>query len=80
MKKIIIVKIGSNVITQNGLEFNKNFIKNLGKQIVNLRKLKPNHKVVIVSSGAIAEGVKKLGWKNKPKNLPKLQSQQSWAT
>ena len=74
MKKIIIIKIGSNVITQNGLEFNRNFIKNLGKQIVNLRKSKPNHKIVIVSSGAIAEGVKKLGWKNKPKNLPKLQA------
>ena len=74
MKKIIIIKIGSNVITQNGLEFNKNFIKNLGKQIVNLRKSKSNHKIVIVSSGAIAEGVKKLGWKNKPKNLPKLQA------
>ena len=42
MKKIIIIKIGSNVITQNGLEFNKKFIKNLGKQIVNLRKLKSN--------------------------------------
>lgn len=70
--KKIVVKIGTNVITnKNGL-LDKAVITELAKQVVQLRCM--GFYVVLVSSGAIGSGLGELGISVRPKTLPKLQA------
>ena len=50
----IVIKIGSNLITENGNILNYKLIENLCDQISVIRK--SQHQVIIVSSGAVAAG------------------------
>ena len=67
MKKNWVIKIGSSLVTKGNTGLDNKNIKNWTKQINEL--VKNNIKVIIVSSGAIAEGMNRLGLK---KDLPPL--------
>ena len=62
----IVVKIGSRALAEGGAQ------ERLARDIATLRGMQKS--VVLVSSGAIALGLKKLGWKKRPKEIAKLQA------
>lgn len=62
-----VVKIGSSLITNNGLGLDKEAIAAWVQQLVELQK--QGIQVVLVSSGAVAEGVARLGLKKRPKEI-----------
>ncbi len=65
--KKIVIKIGSAVLTDNGVLHHPTIIR-LAADIAFLRK--KGYQTVIVSSGAIASGVGKLGLSRKPDTIP----------
>ena len=58
------IKIGSTLITDNGCGLKHNLLDNWVNQISTLN----DHgiEIVIVSSGAVAEGLTRLGWDKRP--------------
>ncbi|MBF0112298.1 MAG: glutamate 5-kinase [Desulfamplus sp.] len=69
--KRVVIKIGSGVLTlNNGL--NTNIIDKTSYQIDQLRK--SGAEVMIISSGAIASGVKKIGLEKRPDGIPARQA------
>ena len=68
----VIVKIGSTLITNHGVGVDHSLIAEWVRQIAELRR--QTHEVVLVSSGAIAEGMKRLGWVARPHEINKLQA------
>ena len=68
----IVVKVGSALVTNEGLGLDPLAISQWGEQIARLRAL--GCEVVMVSSGAIAEGVKRLGWSTRPHEIHELQA------
>ena len=70
--KCWVVKIGSALLTNNGKGIDKGLISNWVEQIVELQS--NGIDVVLVSSGSIVEGMKRLGWKEKPSDIHKLQA------
>ena len=70
--KIIVVKIGSSLLVDNNKKIRKKWLTSFAKDI---KKLKDkNQKVVIVSSGAIALGCKKMNINKKTIKLDKSQA------
>jgi glutamate 5-kinase len=67
-----VVKVGSSLITNAGRGLDEAFIAELVAQVVVLQQR--GIEVVIVSSGAIAEGMKRLHWKQRPAALYELQA------
>ena len=65
-----VIKIGSGLLTSNGEGLNTTMIDSWVEQIVQLKSM--GHRVVIVSSGAVAEGIKRLGWEKRPRTLHQL--------
>lgn len=70
--KRIVVKVGSSLVTNQGEGLDTAAIGNWAKQITSLRE--NGCEVVLVSSGAIAEGMKRLGWKQRPSAVHELQA------
>ena len=70
--KRIVVKIGSTLITNHGAGVDHALIHEWVRQIAALAAL--GHEVLLVSSGAIAEGIKRLGWKTRPHQVNQLQA------
>jgi len=70
--KRIVVKVGSSLVTNEGRGVDAEAIGNWARQLAALAK--DGRELVMVSSGAIAEGMKRLGWKARPKELPELQA------
>ena len=70
--KRIVVKVGSTLITNNGVGIDHAMIERWVAQIAILRAR--GVEVVLVSSGAIAEGMKRLGWKVRPHEVNQLQA------
>lgn len=68
----IIVKIGSALLTGGGRGLDKPAIAAWVQQIAELRQQRIE--VVLVSSGSVAEGMSRLGWKVRPKALHRLQA------
>jgi len=68
----IVVKIGSTLITNHGAGVDHALIADWVRQIAALRG--QGHEVMLVSSGAIAEGMQRLGWKNRPHQVNQLQA------
>ena len=68
----IVVKVGSSLVTNQGEGLDRKAISNWAQQIAVLRK--SGHEVVVVSSGAIAEGMQRLGWKTRPSAVHELQA------
>ena len=67
-----VVKVGSSLLSSGGAGIDKALIDNWVAQIVRLRKL--GKKIVLVSSGAVAVGAKRLGIIGRPKSLHELQA------
>ena len=68
----IVVKVGSSLVTNEGRGLDADAISRWGRQIAELRAL--GKEVILVSSGAVAEGMKRLGWTTRPHELPELQA------
>jgi glutamate 5-kinase len=62
-----VVKIGSSLITNNGTGLDRAAIETWVRQLVELQQT--GIEVVLVSSGAVAEGVARLGLKKRPREI-----------
>ncbi len=71
-KKRIVVKIGSSILSQDQTGLNSARFRKLAAQIAKLQEQKT--KVILVSSGAIAAGMHRLGFARKPTVIPKKQA------
>jgi glutamate 5-kinase len=68
----LVVKVGSTLVTDEGRGLDPVAIDRWGAQLARLRAF--GKEVVMVSSGAIAEGVKRLGWPRRPSEIHELQA------
>lgn len=68
----IVVKVGSTLVTDDGRGLDRTAIARWAAQLAALRAM--NKEVVLVSSGAIAEGIKRLGWVKRPTAMHELQA------
>lgn len=68
----LVVKVGSALVTNNGAGLAFEFIANLARQIAELRACE--REVLLVSSGAIAAGMQRLGWSRRPQSMHELQA------
>ncbi|MGA8148908.1 MAG: glutamate 5-kinase [Gallionellaceae bacterium] len=70
--KRIVVKVGSSLVTNQGAGLDVQAIASWAQQIAMLRE--NGCEAVLVSSGAIAEGMQRLGWKQRPSAVHELQA------
>ena len=70
--KRIVVKIGSALLTANGKGLDLNAISHWAKQIADLHLA--GHEIILVSSGAVAEGMVRMKLDSRPTDLPSLQA------
>lgn len=70
--KRIVVKVGSSLVTNDGRGLDHAAIARWASQIAALRE--QGKEVVLVSSGAIAEGIHRLGWSKRPRVIDELQA------
>ncbi|MFZ4537330.1 glutamate 5-kinase [Propionivibrio sp.] len=70
--KRLVIKVGSALVTNNGEGLDLNAINEWARQIALLRQ--DNKEVVLVSSGAIACGMQRLGWSKRPSAVHELQA------
>ncbi len=68
----IVVKVGSSLVTNEGRGLDEQAIGQWSEQLGAL--VKDGREVIMVSSGAIAEGMKRLGWATRPKVINELQA------
>jgi len=68
----LVVKVGSALVTNNGAGLDLAAIGEWARQIAVLHK--QGREVVLVSSGAIACGMQRLGWKKRPHAVHELQA------
>ena len=68
----IVVKVGSSLVTNEGRGLDEEAIGEWCRQMALLSA--QGKEVVMVSSGAIAEGMKRLGWATRPSEVPALQA------
>ncbi|MCU7847341.1 MAG: glutamate 5-kinase [Candidatus Thiodiazotropha sp. (ex Lucinoma kastoroae)] len=67
-----VVKIGSALLTADGKGLSHKVLSGWVEQMAALRHA--GHEVVLVSSGAVAEGMSRMGWSTRPHNLNELQA------
>jgi glutamate 5-kinase len=70
--KTLVVKVGSSLVTNDGRGLDAEAIARWAAQVAALRKL--GRRVILVSSGAIAEGMQRLGWARRPHAMHELQA------
>jgi len=70
--KIIVIKIGSSLLVDKNKKIRKRWLSSFAKDIKNLKS--KNKKVIIVSSGAIALGCKKINYNKASLKLDKSQA------
>jgi glutamate 5-kinase len=68
----LVVKVGSALVTDNGAGLALGFIEELARQLAALRA--DGREVLLVSSGAIAAGMQRLGWSARPHAMHELQA------
>ena len=68
----IVVKVGSSLVTNEGRGLDEVAIGEWCRQLAAL--MRDGREVVMVSSGAIAEGMKRLGWRTRPREINELQA------
>ncbi|MBS0513304.1 MAG: glutamate 5-kinase [Proteobacteria bacterium] len=68
----LIVKVGSALVTNNGAGLDHAALDDWARQIAALRA--DGREIALVSSGAIAAGMQRLGWSGRPKEMHKLQA------
>ena len=67
-----VIKIGSSLLTNDGQGLAVDAIDSWVEQMAALQNA--GHEVLLVSSGAVAEGMTRLGWKQRPHALHELQA------
>jgi glutamate 5-kinase len=70
--KRIVVKVGSSLVTNEGRGLDEAAIGEWCRQLAALAR--EGREVIMVSSGAIAEGMKRLGWATRPSEVHELQA------
>ena len=72
----IVVKVGSSLVTNEGRGLDETAIGEWSRQLAALVRGDGGQRreVIMVSSGAIAEGMKRLGWTTRPKEIHELQA------
>jgi glutamate 5-kinase len=70
--KRLIVKVGSSLVTNDGKGLDRLAIENWAGQIAQLRQM--GKQVLLVSSGAVAEGRQRLGFDRRPTEIHQLQA------
>ena len=70
--KRVVVKVGSALVTNNGAGLAEDFITACAQQIALLQQ--SGRQIVLVSSGAIAAGMQRLGWRSRPHAIHSLQA------
>ena len=68
----VVVKVGSSLVTNDGRGLDLDAISRWAAQVARLREL--GKQVLLVSSGAIAEGMQRLGWSQRPQQIHELQA------
>ncbi|MDE2174551.1 MAG: glutamate 5-kinase [Betaproteobacteria bacterium] len=68
----IIIKAGSSLVTNEGRGVDLDAVSRWAGQIAGLRSAGKD--VILVSSGAIAEGMRRLGWSQRPREMHQLQA------
>jgi glutamate 5-kinase len=68
----IVVKVGSSLVTNEGRGLDEQAIGEWCRQLAAL--VRDGREVVMVSSGAVAEGMKRLGWRTRPHEIHELQA------
>ena len=68
----IVVKVGSSLVTNEGRGLDEQAIGEWSRQLASL--VAERREVVMVSSGAVAEGMKRLGWTTRPRQIHELQA------
>lgn len=71
-----VIKIGSSLITSHGVGLNYASVQSWVNQTAQLigEQRGKRYEIVVVSSGSVAEGTRKLGWKQRPRSLHKIQA------
>ncbi|QYZ65655.1 MAG: gamma-glutamyl kinase [Gammaproteobacteria bacterium (ex Lamellibrachia satsuma)] len=67
-----VIKIGSALLTSDGKGLSQETLSPWVEQMAQLRQA--GHEIVLVSSGAVAEGMSRMGWRRRPHNLNELQA------
>src|SRR5687768_18564328 len=70
--KTLVVKVGSSLVTNEGRGLDAAAIGRWAAQVAGLHKM--GKRALIVSSGAIAEGMQRLGWARRPRAMHELQA------
>ena len=68
----LVVKVGSSLVTNGGQGLDLTALARWATEISAL--VRDGRQVILVSSGAVAEGMQRLGWKRRPKALHELQA------
>ena len=68
----LVVKVGTSLVTNEGRGIDHAAVARWADEIASLKR--DGREVVLVSSGAIAEGMKRLGWATRPKAIHDLQA------
>ena len=68
----LVVKVGSSLVTDDGRGLDERAVAGWAMQIAALKH--SGREIVLVSSGAIAEGIKRLGWTRRPSTMHELQA------
>jgi glutamate 5-kinase len=67
-----VIKIGSALLTADGRGLSHDVLSGWVEQMAALRHA--GHEILLVSSGAVAEGMSRMGWHKRPHNLNELQA------
>lgn len=68
----LVVKVGSSLVTNEGRGLDEQAIGQWCAQLAEL--VRQGRQVIMVSSGAVAEGMKRLGWSQRPREIHELQA------
>jgi len=73
----LVIKVGSSLVTNEGRGLDEHAIGEWCRQMALLVRGDaggPPREVIMVSSGAVAEGMKRLGWSSRPREIHELQA------
>lgn len=69
---LVVVKVGSSTLVDRAGVVDRAYIRTLCDQVARL--VDDGHRVIVVSSGAVAAGRERLGFKTRPADIPSLQA------
>ncbi len=72
MRRRIVVKLGTSLLTRENGVLDREIIKRIVEELVTIQR--KGNEIILVSSGAISAGMGKLGFKRRPKTIPDLQA------